>query len=244
MLGKVLITGGGSGIGESIAKTFCDNNYDVYILSRNEDKLKSVTNNSNNRIKYFVCDINNSNNLDNILSTLNDIDILINCAGIISSNEESEHFNSSELNDILNTNLKSTISLCIKVIDNWKENNIKGNIINIGSIAARNGSKYFPIYASSKGGIIAFSKSIASRYGEYGIRCNVISPGVIKTPMSYIETPNFDDYIEEIENKTPLKRLGNPQDIANVALFLADNSSCFITGQEIVVDGGYTLSQE
>ena len=134
--------------------------------------------------------------------------------------------------------------MCLKVIDNWKENNIKGNIINIGSIAARNGSKYFPIYASSKGGIIAFSKSIASRYGEYGIRCNVISPGVIKTPMSYIETPNFDDYIEEIENKTPLKRLGNPQDIANVALFLANNSSYFITGQEIIVDGGYTLSQE
>ena len=62
--------------------------------------------------------------------------------------------------------------------------------------------------------------------------------------MSYIETPNFDDYIEDIENKTPLKRLGNPNDIAKVALFLDSNASEFITGQEIVVDGGYTLSQE
>lgn len=62
--------------------------------------------------------------------------------------------------------------------------------------------------------------------------------------MSYIETPNFDDYIEEIEDKTPLKRLGNPDDIAKVALFLASDNSEFITGQEIIVDGGYTLSQE
>ena len=62
--------------------------------------------------------------------------------------------------------------------------------------------------------------------------------------MSYVETPNFDDYIEEIENKTPLKRLGNPDDIAKVSLFLASDNSEFITGQEIIVDGGYTLSQE
>ena len=62
--------------------------------------------------------------------------------------------------------------------------------------------------------------------------------------MSYIETPNFDDYIEDIENKTPLKRLGTPNDIAKVALFLDSNESEFITGQEIIVDGGYTVSQE
>ena len=81
-------------------------------------------------------------------------------------------------------------------------------------------------------------------YGELGIRCNVISPGVIKTPMSYIETPDFDDYIQDIENNTPLRRLGNTEDIAKVALFLDSENSLFITGQDIVVDGGYTLSQE
>ena len=134
--------------------------------------------------------------------------------------------------------------MCLQMIDKWKENNIKGNIINIGSIVANNGSKYFPIYSASKAGIVAFSKSIASRYGKLGIRCNIISPGVIKTPMSYIETPDFDDYIEDIENNTPLERLGNPDDIAKVALFLDSDNSLFITGQDIVVDGGYTLSQE
>lgn len=240
----VLITGGGTGIGEAIAIAFCKNGYDVYILGRRKEKLEKVCNDSDNLINYFVCDINDHNSIKQILNKIDRVDTLINCAGIISSGEESEKYNYTEINDIINTNLKGTLSICLQMVDKWKNDNAKGNIINIGSIAGKNGSKYFPLYSSSKAGIIAFSKSIASRYGESGIRCNVISPGVIKTPMSYVETPNFDDYIEDIENKTPLKRLGTPSDIAKVALFLDSDNSEFITGQEIVVDGGYTLSQE
>jgi NAD(P)-dependent dehydrogenase (short-subunit alcohol dehydrogenase family) len=206
--------------------------------------LEKVCESTDNSINYFVCDINKDNDIKSILNQLDKVDTLINCAGIISSGEESEKYDSLELNNIIDTNLKGTLSICLQMIDKWKDDNIKGNIINIGSIASKNGSKYFPLYASAKAGIIAFSKSIAARYGEFGIRCNVISPGVIKTPMSYVETPNFDDYIENIENRTPLKRLGKPNDIAKVALFLDSDNSEFITGQEIVVDGGYTLSQE
>ena len=244
MTKKVLITGGGTGIGKAIAKTFYEKGYDVYILGRRKEKLEEVCNDTNNSIKYFICDISNDNDIKQIINKLNNIDTLINCAGIISSGEEKEKYDYLELNNIINTNLKGTISMCLQIIDKWKENNIKGNIINIGSIVANNGSKYFPIYSASKAGIVAFSKSIASRYGKLGIRCNIISPGVIKTPMSYIETPDFDDYIEDIENNTPLERLGNPDDIAKVALFLDSDNSLFITGQDIVVDGGYTLSQE
>lgn len=244
MIKTVLITGGGTGIGKAIAKTFCEKGYKVYILGRRKEKLEEVCNDTNNSINYFICDISNDNDIKQIINKLNNIDTLINCAGIISSGEEKEKYDYLELNSIIDTNLKGTISMCLQMIDKWKENNIKGNIINIGSIVANNGSKYFPIYSASKAGIVAFSKSIASRYGKLGIRCNIISPGVIKTPMSYIETPDFDDYIEDIENNTPLERLGNPDDIAKVALFLDSDNSLFITGQDIVVDGGYTLSQE
>ena len=244
MIKTVLITGGGTGIGKAIAKTFYEKGYTVYILGRRKEKLEEVCNDTNNSINYFICDISNDNDIKQIINKLNNIDTLINCAGIISSGEEKEKYDYLELNSIIDTNLKGTISMCLQMIDKWKENNIKGNIINIGSIVANNGSKYFPIYSASKAGIVAFSKSIASRYGKLGIRCNIISPGVIKTPMSYIETPDFDDYIEDIENNTPLERLGNPDDIAKVALFLDSDNSLFITGQDIVVDGGYTLSQE
>lgn len=243
MIKTVLITGGGTGIGKAIAKTFYEKGYKVYILGRRKEKLEEVCNDTNNSINYFICDISNGNDIKQIINKLNNIDTLINCAGIISSGEEKEKYDYLELNSIIDTNLKGTI-MCLQMIDKWKENNIKGNIINIGSIVANNGSKYFPIYSASKAGIVAFSKSIASRYGKLGIRCNIISPGVIKTPMSYIETPDFDDYIEDIENNTPLERLGNPDDIAKVALFLDSDNSLFITGQDIVVDGGYTLSQE
>ena len=241
---KVLITGGGTGIGEEIAKMFYNNNYEVYIIGRRIENLQNVANNTNNLIKYFKCDISCEEDIDKVFNELDNIDILVNCAGIISSEEESPMYNKIELDSIIDINLKGTISICLRMVEKWKQNKIKGNIINIGSIAAQKGSKYFPIYASSKAGIVSFTKSIAARYGTDKIRCNVISPGVIKTPMSYVETPDFDDYIQEIESKTPLHRLGKPKDIANVVLFLASEYSEFITGQEIIVDGGYTLSQE
>ena len=215
----------------------------MFILGRRVEKLREVVKESNNKIKFYKCDINDEKNIDEIISDIGTFDIIVNCAGIISTEEECDTFDKKELNDIIDTNLKSTIMVSLKVIDLWKKNNISGNIINIGSISAK-GSKFFPIYASSKAGIIAFTKSIASRYGANGIRCNVISPGVIRTPMSYIETPNFDDYIKDIEISTPLQRLGKPDDIAEIVEFLISDKSSFITGQEIVVDVGYSLSKE
>lgn len=238
-----LITGGNSGIGRACAITFATNNYKVYILGRNKLKLETVKK-LNSNIDYIECDIQNKLKLQEVINKIENIDVLINCAGIINSSEEEKFLDLETLDYVLDINLKGTITTSLLTIEKMINNNVKGTIINISSIAAHNGSKYFPIYSASKGGIISFTKSIASRYGEKGIRCNVISPGVIKTPMSYIETPNFDDYIEEISTNTPLGRLGEPSDIANVALFLSSNQSNFITGQEIIVDGGYTLSQE
>lgn len=242
-MSKILITGGGTGIGATIAKQLYKLNNEIIIIGRRNDMLENINKECNNEIKHYICDISSETDIDNVIKSVGNFDILINCAGIISSVEENENYCSEELNNILDINLKGTIMFCLKTIDMWKAKNINGNIINIGSISAK-GSKYFPLYATSKAGIVTFTKSIASRYGELGIRCNVISPGVIKTPMSYIETPDFDDYIEVIEDNTPLKRLGKTEDIANVVEFLISENSNFITGQEIVVDGGYTLSKE
>ena len=128
---KVLITGGGTGIGKAIAKTFYEKCYEVYILGRRKEKLEEVCNDTNNSINYFICDISNDNETKRIINKLNNIDTLINCAGIISSGEEKEKYNYLELNNIIDTNLKGTISMCLQIIDKWKENNTKGNIINI-----------------------------------------------------------------------------------------------------------------
>ena len=190
---KVLIIGGGSGIGYEIAKKLNSNNYDVTCVGRKE----------RNNFEF--------------------------------------NYNEEEINSMIDTNLKGCIRCNQLFIDSCLKNNISGKIINISSISNK-GSKYFPIYAATKAGILTYTKSIASRYDK--IQSNVISPGVIKTDMSYHETPNFDEYIPSIIENTPAKRLGNITDIANTVEFLLSDKASFITGQEIVVDGGYTLPKE
>ena len=182
---KVLIIGGGSGIGYEIAKTLNLNNYDITCVGRKErDNLE---------FKYIKCDVS-KDNVKSLYET-NIYDVLIYCAGIISSGEESFNYSEEEINSLIDTNLKGCIRSNQLFIDNCLKNNMSGKIINISSVSNK-GSKYFPIYAATKAGILTYTKSIASRYNN--IQANVISPGVIKTDMSYHETPNFDEYIPSI----------------------------------------------
>lgn len=229
---KALIIGGGSGIGLEIARTLSSNDYKVTCVGRRER--------NGFEFEYIKCDVSNSNEVRKLFNN-RVYDVLVYSAGIISSEEESFKYNEEEINNIIDINLKGCIRTNQLFIDKCLENNIHGKIINISSISNK-GSKYFPIYATSKAGIIAYTKSIASRYEN--IVANVISPGVIKTDMSYWETPNFDEYIPSIIENTPLKRLGSTVDIANAVEFLLSDKLNFITGQELVIDGGYTLPKE
>lgn len=229
---KALIIGGGSGIGFEIAKSLDLNGYEVICVGRKErDNLK---------FKYIKCDVSKSDEVIRLFDN-DPYDVLVYCAGIISSEEESFKYMEEEINNIIDNNLKGCIRTNQLFIDKCLENSIAGKIVNISSILNK-GSKYFPLYASSKAGIVTYTKSIASRYEN--IKANVISPGVIKTDMSYQETSNFDEYIPSIINNTPAKRLGSTIDIANTVEFLLSDKAEFITGQEIVVDGGYTLPKE
>ncbi len=229
---KALVIGGGSGIGLEIARTLNKNNYEVTCVGRRTKE--------NFEFNYISCD---ASNVDEVTSLFEKevYDVLIYSAGIISCCEESDNYDDNELNKLIDINLKGCIRTNQLFIDSCSKNNIRGKIINISSISNK-GSKDFPIYAASKAGMLAYTKSIASRYEN--IQSNVISPGVIKTDMSYQESPNFDDYVQDIVDNTPVKRLGNPQDIANTVEFLLSDKAEFITGQEIVVDGGYTLPKE
>ena len=229
---KALIIGGGSGIGFEIAKTLSSNDYVVTCVGRKERE--------NFDFEYVKCDVSKGDEVIKLFNN-NVYDVLVYCAGIISSEEESFKYNEEEINSIIDINLKGCIRTNQIFIDKCLENSISGKIINISSISNK-GSKYFPIYASSKAGILAYTRSIASRYET--IKANIISPGVIKTDMSYHETPDFDQYIPSIVLNTPAKRLGNTVDIANAVEFLLSDKAEFITGQELIVDGGYTLPKE
>ena len=232
----ILITGGSSGIGKAIATLFREKDYEVVTIGKTHGK--EIDNNN-----HFVVDVSDYYAVKKVIDSIDTIDIVVNCAGVINSDEEPESFSIETLNSVIDVNLKGTIMICGLVIDKMVSNNVNGNVINISSISNK-GSKYFPIYSASKGAIVSYTKSIASRYGKEGIRCNVISPGIIETPMSYHETADFKDYIPGLIEKHCLNRIGRPSDIAKLVSFLVSDDAEFIIGEEIVIDGGYTLGKE
>lgn len=219
----------------------------MFILGRTEEKLIDtlrLAEMENLSLHYKVCDISNMEEVNSFYDelTIKKIcpDIVVNCAGVINIKNDDGSFD----NDIIfRVNVLGMMNVCDVAIKNMVFKKKQGTIINIASIAGHHGSSDFPSYAASKGAVMSYTKSLAMKYGKNGIRVNSISPGVIVTPMSYIETPNFDDYIPELIQMHPLRRLGKPEDIAKTILFFASDLSEFITGQDIVVDGGYTLRE-
>lgn len=242
-----IVTGGGSGMGRSIALELARNGAVVFILGRTEEKLidtLKLAETEKLSMKYKVCDVSDAEKVNQFINELTTShifpDVVVNCAGVINIKKDDGSFD----NDIiLKVNILGMMNICDATIQSMISRKKQGTIINIASIAGHDGSSDFPLYAASKGAVLSYTKSLAMKYGKGGIRVNSISPGVIVTPMSYIETPNFDDYIPELIQMHPLKRLGKPEDIAKTVLFLASDLSDFITGQDIVVDGGYTLRE-
>ena len=234
-------------MGQSAALELASNGAEVFILGRTEEKLIDTLRLAEMEklsLYYKVCDVSN---MEEITLFFNELttkeicpDIVVNCAGVINIKRDDGSFD----NDIIfSVNILGMMNICDVAIQNMILKKKQGTIINIASIAGHDGSSDFPSYAASKGAVLSYTKSLAMKYGKNGIRVNSISPGVIVTPMSYIETPNFDDYIPELIQMHPLRRLGKPEDIAKTILFFASDLSEFITGQDIVVDGGYTLRE-
>lgn len=242
-----IVTGGGSGIGRSIALELACNGATVYILGRTEAKLVDTVMIAKRRslnIQYKVCDVSNANEVKTFFNELSSVglaaDIIVNNAGIICANTTDCSVGDET---ILRVNTIGVINICTTAINRLVSLSKPGVVVNIASLAGHNGSSEFPAYAASKGAVISYTKSLALKFGKNGIRANSISPGVIVTPMSYIETPSFDDYVPDMIAMHPLQRLGTPEDISKVVLFLVSDMSSFVTGQDIIVDGGFTLRE-
>ncbi|WP_185878413.1 3-oxoacyl-[acyl-carrier-protein] reductase [Blattabacterium cuenoti] len=237
--GKIAIVTGGSGdIGQSIVKTFVKHGayviFTYFLSKKNAKKLVKELENSVEAYEIDLKDLNSSKTfVQKILEKFGSIDILVNNAGIIKDNFL---FRMSEKNwdTVIRTNIYSIFNLTKYVIFPMiKQKN--GSIINMSSVIGITGNSGQANYATSKAGIIGFTKSIAKELGRKNIRCNAIAPGYISTKMnSYFSTKTKENWI----NNIPLKRPGIPQDIANCALFLASDLSNYITGSVLNVNGG------
>lgn len=242
-----VVTGGGSGMGQQIALLFAKEGAEVFILGRTKSKLEEtvrLASRIGRSIKSVVCDVSNENEVFGFFRSLKmrgvTANVIVNCAGIINVKLPNGELDNRA---VMNVNFLGTMNICDCAIKHMIENKVPGSIINIASIAGHDGSSEFHSYAASKGAILAYTKSIAMAYGSDGIRANSISPGVVVTPMSYVETPDYDDYVPEMIEMHPLGRLGKPEDVAQAALFFASDMSAWITGQDLIVDGGYTLRE-
>ncbi len=244
-----IITGGGTGIGRSIALEFAKEGADVVISSRNMANLEKVAEEIKalgRRSLAIATDVSVKGQAQNMVKQTVDkfgkIDILVNNAAII---HVAMLLDTSEevWDEVIDINLKG-VFLCTQAVAKQMIEQRYGKIINISSICGRGGALGDgPSYCASKAGVIQLTQCAAFELGSYGINVNCIAPGLIMTPMarSTQKTPEeFEQFIEERKKAAVLGRVGDPEDIATVALFLASEASSFISGQTIPVDGGRT----
>ena len=223
-----IILGASRGIGKEIQEAYAQYGSIVYGIGRSKSKEKN----------YFQCDIQNFGKLQNIFKKIYKkhkyIDILVNCASITSSKKKNYKENFEE---IIKTNLTSHF-LSSKLFYNYTNKKRGGKIINISSIGSKVGFPDNPAYVSSKSAISGLTKSLAIDFKNKNINVNSILPGYIKTSMT-IKSYNEKKKRDKRTNRTILKRWGNPEDIIGAAIFLASNASNYMTGSEIIIDGGW-----
>ncbi|MBD42109.1 MAG: 3-ketoacyl-ACP reductase [Pelagibacteraceae bacterium] len=245
----VIITGGGSGIGKSIAKLFSKNNAIVCVTDIDIKKAEETSNECQNKSFFYNLDVTNKNNVKNIFNQIHKevgfYDILISNAGV-SNMKYIEDITEDDWNFNMNVNAKGVFLCNQEAIKYFKNNKIKGRIVNTASLASKIGAPLLAHYSASKFAVVGFTQAAARETAKYGIRINAVCPGFVKTSMqerevkweaklrNISEKQVIDDYI----NQTPLGRLEEPEDVAKVVLFLSSDESNFMTGQAINVTGG------
>jgi NAD(P)-dependent dehydrogenase (short-subunit alcohol dehydrogenase family) len=238
-----IVTGATSGIGRAVAEAFAREGANIVAVGRNEERLSEIKNiiaEIGSHCRTVRADLASLKDIDQAIKAALDsfgrIDILFNGAGIIGGSPFLD--NSEDLYDqTLATNLKSVFFMSQKAAQVMKEKR-KGKIISMSSIAgAVIGVPGLAAYSATKGAILSLSRSMAVELAPFNINVNVISPGNILTPMNQglFADPEYEKTMLAI---TPLKRIGDPGDITPAAIFLASEESDYITGQQIVIDGG------
>lgn len=235
-----LLTGATGGIGRAIAKTLHDQGANLILTDINPDALEKFQKELGDRVAVFAGNITDENDLKNLVKfgeqAFGNIDILINNAGI-TKDTLSMRMTDDMWDAVLKVNLTAGFRLTREVLPRMMKKRW-GRIISMASIVGVIGNVGQANYAASKAGLIAMSKSIAGEVAGRGITANCIAPGFIATPM----TENLPDNVKQaMLDRIPMKRMGTPQDIANVVAFLASEESAYITGQTINVNGGMLM---
>ena len=254
----VLIVGGSGLVGGELSNAFAQLGSKVIIADNNLDESKKIINkNPKKNISHLFIDLFNKEHLEkrfiNILKKLKKVDIFINASYPATKDWAKNNFKEIKY-DSLKTNIEyqlisyAWLSRC--VANHMIKNKINGSIINFGSIygvVGQNLNNYKKTkmkesltYAIVKGGIINLTKLMASYYGKFNIRVNCISPGGLKGPVVGLSRKQDKNFLKQYSNNVPMKRIGSANEICGATIFLGSDASSYVTGINLLVDGGYT----
>ena len=237
---KVMITGASGGIGKELSKKFFESGCNIIFTSSSLEKTENLKKLYGNNHYYYTLNLLDKNsiisNIKSISEDHKDIAILINNAGLTDDNLFLR-MKEEQWENVINVNLNSNFYILKALLPNMIKNK-KGNIIGITSVIGLTGNPGQANYAASKSGIIAMYKSLALEVAQRNIRINTIAPGFIISPM----TNSLNEaQVDAIMEKIPMKKLGKPEDVANMALFLSSDLSSYITGQTLHINGGMLM---
>jgi NAD(P)-dependent dehydrogenase (short-subunit alcohol dehydrogenase family) len=246
-----LVTGGGSGIGAAICRAYAEQGARVVVAEINEDSGRRVAGELGGAGLFQRTDVTDLASVQQAVAAaaqrFGRLDVFVNCAGIglVGSVQETEP---ADWHRLLAVNVTGVFHGCRAAVDRMLQQDPNGGVIvNIASVAAQIGVPRRFAYCATKGAVIAMTKQLAVDYVKDGIRCNAICPGTIFSPFveGYVERFHRDtreQTIRELHARQPLGRMGKPEEVADLAVYLASDEAAFMTGSEVVLDGGWTAT--
>ncbi|SET97270.1 SDR family NAD(P)-dependent oxidoreductase [Paracoccus homiensis] len=231
----ILVSGGTSGIGAAIASAFASEGAHVTVTGASE-KEAEVARTAMPGITAKALDVRDAEGVAEFVAGFDQLDHLVNCAGVIRRGDELEP---DVFADVVDINLNGSMRMCAAARPLLAKNG--GTIVNTASMLSFFGGGLVPAYASSKGGIAQLTKSLAIAYAKDGIRVNAIAPGWIATPLTQA-LQNDPERAGPILARTPANRWGTPEDLAGGVAYLSSPIASFVTGAVLVIDGGYLIT--
>ena len=243
-----IITGGGSGIGRAIATVFAQQGAAVHIFDMDEQGATNVVNEittAGGKAQFHKCDVSKQTEVKQLVDGIagsGSIDILVNNAGIAHIGT-ADSTAETDFDRLVNVNVKGVYNCLHTVIPHMKQNG--GSIVNMASIASLVGIPDRFAYSMTKGAVVGMTLSVAKDYLKYNIRCNCISPARVHTPfVDGFLSKNYpgkeEEMFEKLSKTQPIGRMGKPDEIGYLALYLCSNEASFITGCDYPIDGGFT----
>jgi NAD(P)-dependent dehydrogenase (short-subunit alcohol dehydrogenase family) len=242
LAGRVcVVTGGGGGIGRAVAVNLAHAGAHVAAIDRDEQGLQKTREElPGNRHVIAACDVTNADSIaaasDTIEKALGPASVLVNAAAILRPGSL-DTLSLAEWNMVISVNLTGYF-LCAQTFGAQMRKAKRGSLVHVASIAGSHAQGKSGAYSVSKAGVVMLSRQLASEWGPEGVRSNVVSPGLVITPMSqaFYDTPGVTERRSAV---TPMRRIAMPQDIADAVTFLASDRASYINGDEITVDGGF-----